>query len=202
MVERSNRTIKQLLRQSVWKEWNSDWAERLCFVRMVLNTTRHSSTGCSPYLLWMSRGEEATLPVDWAFGKPDPAAVTCEIEYVVRQRLICQEIAEMVRSHLEQSAERQAVAWENRRYEVHEYAIGDMVWRCWPPHQADKLNPERYLGPYPVLDVDSERYLVLLEVPAPGRNRTQRKWIHVANVKPVFTTRVGELLFVLPSSTS
>ena len=68
MVERSNRTIKQILYQHC-KDM-SDWDSWLWSIQMTLNSTRHSSTGMTPFKLFMSRCADPVLPVDVIFGAP------------------------------------------------------------------------------------------------------------------------------------
>ena len=50
LVERLNRTIKQMLRSMVG-EHRDDWDDHLPYVMMAYRATRQDSTGCSPNLM-------------------------------------------------------------------------------------------------------------------------------------------------------
>ena len=70
-----------------------------------------------------------------------------------------------------------------------------MVWRFYPPHKADKLNPNVWTGPYEVMDVDDTSHLVKLNIPGLGRGGTLKPtWVHTSNVKPVIYSRDGRLM--------
>lgn len=48
-VERFMRTISDLLR--VESQKSSDWSSKLWRMQLVLNTTKHKTTGCAPFKL-------------------------------------------------------------------------------------------------------------------------------------------------------
>jgi len=104
MVERSNRSIKSMLRQLCWKVWKDSWDSKLPFVRMALNNTKHSTTGYTPHLLFFSRCENAVLPADLLYGKPKYGQPSCMRAYVLEQQLAIQEVCEMARRHIAKAA--------------------------------------------------------------------------------------------------
>jgi hypothetical protein len=195
MVERSNRSIKQMLCHMCCQVWKDDWDERLPFIRMSLNATRHSTTGYTPFQLFMSRCEDPRLPYDLLYGAPRSTVATCKREYIQLQRLLAMEAAEMAREHTKRAAATQRANKARSGFIIRRYRIGDYVWRWQPQAAKDKLHASPFAGPYEVLDVDNEYHDVKLRVPAPGpgKNFTD-KWIHVSNVKPVIYTQDGKLL--------
>jgi len=198
MVERSNKSIKLMLRQFCWKLWRESWDSKLPFVRMTLNNTRHTTTGFSPHLLFFSRCEEAVLPADLLYGKPHPERPSCLREYVLRQQLAVQEVCEMARRHTAKQASIQRSSRERGGFKIRDYQIGQEVWRWWPPAARDKSNPTPWRGPYKVLDADMEHHDVKLRIPAKGRGGGMvEKWVNVSNIKPVVYTSDGKMLITL-----
>ena len=203
MVERSNKSIKQLLKQMCWERWTGSWDKKLAFARMALNCTQHSTTGFTPHLLFHSRCADAVLPYDLIYGEPKPEQPSCLRHYVLRQKLVAQEVAEMARRHVGKAASIQKASKARGGFKIRAYTQGQMVWRYWPPAAHDKLDPEPWRGPYKVLDVDNDHPDVKLRVPARGRGGGEVvKWVHVSNVKPVRYTHDGRLLTVVYPDTS
>ena len=200
LVERSNRSIKEMLRLACNVTFRTDWDERLHFIRMTLNTSTHSTTGVSPYELWFARCDKARLPVDLLTGTPSlQEYMGCASEYLVKQKLTCQQTCEWARQHTRQKAAIQAAGNARHGLKIRQYKIGDMVWRICPPNERDKTNHTIWLGPYQVWGVDDTSHIVQLDVPAPGRQAgTVRKWIHVSNVKPVRYSKQGQVMVVIP----
>ncbi|PHS61700.1 MAG: hypothetical protein COB09_17160, partial [Thalassobium sp.] len=201
MVERSNKSIKLMLKQFCWDYWRDSWDAKLPFVRMALNNTRHSTTGFTPHHLFFSRCEEAILPADLLYGRPRPDMPSCYQEYVVRQRLVIQEVSEMARRHIGKAASIQRATRERGGFKDRRYKVGQLVWRWWPPAVRDKADAKPWRGPYRVLDVDHDHHDVLLRLPARGRgDGTVEKWVNVSNIKPVMYTKNGQLLSIRPPS--
>ena len=200
LVERSNRSIKDMLRLACNVTFRTDWDERLHFIRMTLNTSTHSTTGVSPYELWFARCDKARLPVDLLTGTPSQQEnMGCASEYIVKQKLVCQQTCDWVRRNTLRQSAIQAAGNARQGLKIRQYKIGDMVWRICPPNERDKTNHTIWLGPYRVWEVDDTSHIVLLDVPAPGRQAgTVRKWIHVSNVKPVRYNREGRVMVVIP----
>ena len=69
MVERSNKSIKRMLKQHATEVWGDTWVSKLPIVRMALNNTKHSTTGYTPHKLFFSRCEDAVLPGDLLYGR-------------------------------------------------------------------------------------------------------------------------------------
>lgn len=195
MLERSNRVLKNLLRQNVHATYNR-WDERLPQMRFVMNTIVHSTTGETPYKVWFSRCEEANLPLDLFTGRmPSLRTVPCMLSYVEEQLRACHEIHEMVRECTGKQAASQARQWRRGGLRIRKYHVGEWVWRFYPPHKADKLNPIVWTGPYQVLDVDDTNHLVKLALPSLGRGGVKKPtWVHTSNVKPVRYDEKGRMI--------
>ena len=195
MLERSNRVLKNLLRQNV-QSTPQRWDERLPQMRLTMNTVQHSTTGKTPYKVWFSRCEEANLPIDLFTGRlPSLRTYPCMPDYVEQQLRVCHEVHEMVRQSTGKQAASQARHWRRGGLKIRKYQVGDWVWRYYPPHKADKLNPKVWTGPYEVLDVDDTSHLVKLALPSLGRGGVKKPtWVHTSNVKPVKYTKDGQMI--------
>ena len=197
MVERSNKSIKAMLRQQCWDVWGESWNTKLPIVRMALNNTKHSTTGYTPHMLFFARCEEAILPADLLYGRPRGEIPSCLSQYVLKQRMYIQEVAEMARRHTEKAASIQRASRARGGFKERHYTIGQLVWRWWPPAVRDKSDPKPWRGPYKVLDVDPEHRDIKLSLPARGRGSVfVEKWVNVSNIKPVVYTKQGQLLHI------
>ena len=197
MVERSNKTIKAILRQTCRKRYKSTWDEVLPYVRMALNNTVHSTTGFTPFRLFMSRCEDAMLPCDLLWGHSTEPSVKCYREYLEAMRTCCQEIAEIARQHILKQATLQQSNKLRGGLRMRAYHKGDYVWRLWKPFLTDKLHSTPWTGPHKVYDTDPEGYVVKLWLPRAGRG-CEYKWIHASNVKPVVFTKQGHMMLSTP----
>ena len=194
MVERTNKSIKGLLRQHAGSRPDT-WDETLPLVRLTLNTVKHSTTGITPYRAWFSRCDEATLPIDLFTGRrPEHKYFECLQGYVTNQVKVCHEVHKMVRHYTGQRMKVQARSRLRSGLRIRKYKPGDMVWRYYPPHKADKFNPNVWIGPYKVLDVDDTSHLVKIEIHSLGQGGALKPtWVHTSNIKPVVYTRSGKL---------
>jgi hypothetical protein len=195
MVERSNRTIKQALRQMCKEEHQEDWDDHLPYIRMALNGTKHSVTGLTPHLLFFSRCEEMLLPTDLAYGKTEVKTWRCQVEYVFRQKIMIQEMCELARKHTSKAMQVQKSARERAGLLIRKYQPGDEVLRHWPPNARNKLHPSPWTGPHTVIKADGQYNDVLLEIRGVGGSKV-RKWVNVQNLKPYIRPPDGEPLNV------
>ena len=197
MVERSNKTIKAILRQLCGFTYKLTWDTQLPFVRMTLNSTVHSTTGFTPFKLFLSRCEDALLPCDLLFGFAPEVKAKCYQAYIETQRENCQKIADLARKHIHKQATVQRANKTRGGLKLRTYERGDYVWRLWKPYLRDKLHSTPWTGPYKVYAVDPDGYTVLLMLPRAGGG-LGLKWVHVSNVKPVVLTRHGTVLSACP----
>ena len=200
MVERSNKTIKAILRQVCDKDYKRTWDTRLPFVRMAINNTVHATTGFTPYKLFLSRCEDARLPCDLLYGQPELYHGECYHEYIELQKVACQEIAEVARKHIGKQMLNQRANKARGGLRMRDYKVGDYVWRLWKPFLTDKLHSSPWTGPYKVYQVGPQGYTVLLWVPKAGGGFGY-KWIHTSSVKPAVFAREGRMMTAITPDT-
>lgn len=136
MVERFNRTLKQML--SIFTNENpQDWDDLLLLLMMAYRATEHKSTGCSPNLMMF--GRENSFPIDLMAGlPPDMKDEMCEIQYVEWLKQSMENVFQFARDKLGSAAKRQ-----KRNYDAHsksrQITQGEWVWRWYPPEANKKL---------------------------------------------------------------
>ena len=147
LVERFNRTLKQMLRIFA-SENPRDWDDHLPFLMMAYRATQQKSTGCTPNLLFMQR--EISCPLDLMVGDP-PNSVSdvCPIAYIEWIKSAMYITHEFAHKNLGLSAKRQKNNYDFG-LKPRAYSIGDWVWRWYPPTACQKLGLG-WTGPYLVI---------------------------------------------------
>ena len=143
-VERQNRTLQDMLSKFV-SNHADDWDQWLDPVVFAYNTSRHDSTGYSPYE--MIFGRTPRMPFELEIGMPlsNPAQNT---EYIHSTRRTLQDIHNIARSNLADNRARQdkrnakSTSWKP-------YLAGQAVWLKRPKQW--KFGPT-WVGPYQVLE--------------------------------------------------
>ncbi|CAC5367719.1 unnamed protein product [Mytilus coruscus] len=174
LIERFNRTLKQLLRMFS-HENPTDWDDHLPYVLMAYRATEQNSTKCTPNLLML--GREIWCPIDLMAGPPpDRANVACPIQYVewVKEAMSC--------------------AFE---FTQREFDIGDWVWRWYPPTAKLKLGLG-WTGPYLVFRKISPITLTIQKAPNSRvvnvhvdhlklymGNDAPRNWLHESDLSKI-----------------
>ena len=157
--------IKGMLRQMVTEQWSGTWIDRLPFIRMALHAMVHSSTGMTPFKLWMSRATDPVLPSDLMYDTLRNKKVpSCPQEYIAEQQRMMQRIFEIVRQQSGKAVARQKKAHAQKGLRERILCPGDWVWRHWPPGQV-KTSGAPYSGPYKVLDVTKDGSLFIAMPP-------------------------------------
>jgi len=152
MVERFNRTLKQMLGMFV-KEHRRDWDDHLPYVLMAYRASVHESTGCTPNLLMF--GRELSLPIDVIVGPPpNPRPILCPSQYVEWLRESMFGAFKIAEKHLEVSVSRQKRNYD-KSLKARKFAVGDWVWRWYPPLGNIKFG-RKWRGPYLVVKVISD----------------------------------------------
>ena len=142
MVERSNRTIKQMLTTMV-NDRQNDWDDHLPLVMMAIRASVHESTRCTPNLLMLHR--ETSLPVDVIFGSP-PGVPQCPVEYVEWVRGASQHAFQFVADYLQKQVVRHKKLYDMKSGSP-EFVVGQTVWRFYPPTAKLKFG-QTWQGPY------------------------------------------------------
>jgi len=210
MVERSNKTIKAVLRALNAHE-RDNWDELLPYVYMAYNATPHASTGFSPQRLFYSQCADPLLPIDLLYGCDDRAIPQCHSSYVFHHRNLARQMAETVREVTGKAVEVQQ-AQQSRKVKLRTYRVGDQVMLYSPPNARDKLNPQPWTGPHEIVEVanDHNVRIRLLKEPTTAKNKTPKRgrkpleltWVNTARLKPVFKAARGHVLNIQPSPRS
>ena len=161
LVERQNSTLLTLLRVYTSRRM-SDWNEHIDGVLGAYNSTRHATTGFSPYIL--QHGAEKSIPLSFIY--PEFAAREFESKEEFVEHLLArqQEIHELVRRNTHQAQVRQKQKFD-RHLKVKAHAVGDAVWVFC--HIIRKGGTRKLLhawrGPHKVTDVLQDGRLYVLD---------------------------------------
>ena len=161
LVERQNRTLLTLLRVYTSRRM-LDWDEHIDGVLGAYNSTRHATTGFSPYML--QHGAEKSIPLSFIY--PEFAAREFESKEEFVEHLLArkQEIHELVRRNTHQAQVRQKQKFD-RHLKAKAHAVGDAVWVFC--HIILKGGTRKLLrawrGPHKVTDVLQDGRLYVLD---------------------------------------
>ena len=161
LVERQNRTLLTLLRVYTSRRM-LDWDEHVDGVLGAYNSTRHATTGFSPYML--QHGAEKSIPLSFIY--PEFAAREFESKEEFVEHLLArqQEIHELVRRNTHQAQIRQKQKFD-RHLKAKAHAVGDAVWvfcHIIPKGGTHKLL-RAWRGPHKVTDVLQDGRLYVLD---------------------------------------
>ena len=161
LVERQNRTLLTLLRVYTSRRM-LDWDEHIDGVLGAYNSTRHATTGFSPYML--QHGAEKSIPLSFIY--PEFAAREFESKEEFIEHLLArqQEIHELVRRNTHQAQIRQKQKFD-RHLKAKAHAVGDAVWvfcHIIPKGGTRKLL-RAWRGPHKVTDVLQDGRLYVLD---------------------------------------
>ena len=161
LVERQNRTVLTLLRVFCSRRMR-DWDQCLDEVICAYNSTRHATTGFSPYML--TRGVEKAIPLTFLY--PEFAAKSFDtheayVDHVLARQ---QEIHDLVRRNTHQAQLRQKLKYD-RAIRARAYQPGELVWvfcRYVPQKGSPKLM-RAWRGPHKVVQVFQEGRVYVLD---------------------------------------
>ncbi|BHF81360.1 hypothetical protein SprV_0702449000 [Sparganum proliferum] len=165
LVERTNRTLNQLLKAFAEDHHPHDWDKRLPCAMMAYRANTHTSTGYPPF--FMLTGRQFRLPADSRF--PQPAASEYAPDsYVWQLQDLLRSTYTLARNHLGAAAERQKTYFD-RQVHGNPYQLGDLVWRFRPVPPlgtaAKFFHP--WEGPFVVVDVIHPTTYVLRDASRP-----------------------------------
>ena len=123
LVERQNRTLILLLR-TVCSRRQDDWDALLVSAMSAFNSTRHSSTGFSPHLLWF--GRERRTPLMRLFPKREKGFMSCK-QYLKKMFRRSAKIQQMTRVTLKEVQLRQKKNFDKDAAHLHPYRPGERV---------------------------------------------------------------------------
>jgi len=179
-VERFNRSLLNMLSAFVSDRGN-DWDEHLPYVMMAYRSSKHSSTGCTPYS--MIYGRECTMPVDLLFpdatSRTDATPPPCGPEYVEYIRQVIQTSHKFARDHLHKAAVRQKKGYDAYAKDRPKFQPGDFVRYYYPPCKTTNKFARPWIGPFQVMErVTAVDYRIQL-VSDPEKKRV----VHIDNLK-------------------
>ena len=187
-IERFHRTLNQILRTFMDRE-DPGWERYLPMATLAYNSKCHSSTGQTPFLVWM--GREAKLPIDIIVPTPHQQYETVEqhTEDVLRR---FQAMYSQIKEQNEAVFRRNARLYSGN---LHSYQAGDRVF--YYTGRKVKNKPHKitfgWLGPYKLVRKVSDVVWVLVPCETEGDEVT----VHVTRIRPYYgPSRTGKA--VLP----
>lgn len=177
-VERSHRDIKTYLRIFV-NENKDNWDALMPMYVFKYNTSKHSSTGYTPYELVF--GREAKLPFQDRDNLPSPYTYD---DYANHLKFNLQKMAYDAREQAIKEKEKRVIKF-NINTKKFECKVGDLVkLKSNMNPIGGKLNPI-WSGPHSIVEINSDEYLTILV-------KNKKKKYHKNMVAPYYTTETNE----------
>ena len=177
LVERANRTIQNMLTTATNGQ-AGDWEDCLPKVCLAYNTSKHTSTGYTPFYLMF--GRQPNMPLDIIYGVA-PSHTEEHCQYVANLRKTMELAYYLARENVQTAAHRQK---ENYDLKVHgdKFTPGQLVWLCNPVvpkgHSRKLLTP--WVGPYKVIKCLSDAVYRIQDT----RANRRRQVVHFDRLKP------------------
>ena len=124
LVERQNRTLLTLLRVYTTRKMH-DWDQHIEEVLGAYNSTRHATTGFSPYML--VHGIEKNIPLSFLYPEFASKKFDSHEQYVAHLLARQTEIHNLVRQNTHQAQLRQKMQYD-KRVQDNAHEVGDAVW--------------------------------------------------------------------------
>ncbi|KAL1276794.1 hypothetical protein QQF64_036417 [Cirrhinus molitorella] len=175
LVERFNKTLKQMLRR-VAAEEKRDWDQMLPYVLFGIREVPQASTGFTPFELLFGRQPRGLLDVAREAWEQQPAAYRSSFEHVRLMRERIDRVMPLVREHLTQAQQAQQRHY-NRAAQPREFQPGDHVLLLVPNSACKFL--ATWQGPYTVTEKVGP---VTYRVRQPGRRHPEQLY-HVNLLK-------------------
>ncbi|KZS06649.1 Uncharacterized protein APZ42_029823 [Daphnia magna] len=180
LVERLNHTLADMLSMYVSSD-HRDWDESLPFVTFAYNTSRHESTGRTPF--YLVYGKEAVLPIDSAVNadpNPIPPPNRDPSEWMLKR---LQQARIEIQSRAAEVQRKRKELYDEGRREAPTYPPGAQVLVYKPIRKVGKSEKvlHRWFGPYTVVrQTTPSNYELRL-----GRS-TRTEIVHVERVKSFY----------------
>ena len=176
-VERANRTILGML-SAFTSDNPNNWDKHLPYVMMAYRSSRHETTGCTPFC--MVYGRECNLPADIMFPDIKNPVPQCGPEYVEFIRRALDSAHEFARNHLKHAAIRQKRNYDRRAMERPQFKVGDLVRYYYPPARVGNKFALPWFGPYEVIGTPTPVDYTIKRLADPSKTRT----VHMDALKP------------------
>ncbi|XP_077964207.1 uncharacterized protein LOC144411428 [Gasterosteus aculeatus] len=164
LVERFNKTLKQMLRKAIDVE-GKNWDQLIPFVLFSIREVPQASTGFSPFELLYGRRPRGMLDLAKEAWEQQPSAHRSAIEYVDQMQDRMAKVWPLVREHMQQAQHAQARIY-NRRAQLREFQPEEFVLVLIPTVECKFL--AKWHGPYEVIERVGE---VNYKVRQPGRRK-------------------------------
>ena len=152
LVERQNRTLQGMLAAYV-SSHKDDWDLWVDLAVYAYNTSRHESTGFSPYEMVFGRIARTPLKVDLGLPLKDPQTQS-EYSEIIRKRLC--NIKKVAQGHLVNSRnDQKRRASSNCTWKP--FSVGQTVWLRRPKSWKFGM---RWVGPYQIISVQGVNYKI------------------------------------------
>lgn len=181
LVERCNHTFADMISMYV-SSHHKDWDQNLEFVTFGYNTSRHETTGITPF--YMLYGREAVLPIDVSLGNGPNSNVDHlpPMDYVQDLLLRLNSIREVVKRRMLMVQQRYKRRYDDRRRPV-TYQVGEEVLVFRPLRKKGRSQKllHCFNGPFRVLRKKSDLTYVIESV---NSKKKIRDVVHVSRLKP------------------
>ena len=154
LVERQNRTLVNMLRVYC-SRYMTDWDKYLPQVVGAYNSTQHSTTGISPFM--MLTGRERAMPLTFFYPEYE-GKMTSPQAYVKEAIRRQQEINELCRRNTAQAQMRQRKKYDERILQAKPYEVGQYVWVFQDviPTKGTKKLLKKWRGPFMITEVHQQ----------------------------------------------
>ncbi|XP_077148857.1 uncharacterized protein LOC143809698 [Ranitomeya variabilis] len=176
LVERFNKTLKQMLRKAIDKD-GKNWDYLLPYLLFAIREVPQSSTGFSPFELLYARRPRGLLDVTKETWEGQVTPFKTVIDHVTQMQDRIAAVMPIVRDHMLQAQGAQRQSYD-RGAKVRTFASGDRVLVLIPTVDSKFL--AKWQGPFEVMERVGE---VNYKVYQPGKRKPEQIY-HVNLIKP------------------